>query len=61
MNVLKNLTLHWWQTSVFKLSLISLGVAIGATWPELFVSWRIALLAVALIAGGYITCVWFRQ
>lgn len=38
-NPFKSFTLKWWQGSLFKIALISLGIAIGANWPEIFAIW----------------------
>jgi hypothetical protein len=55
------ITLTWWQVGLFKLSLLSLGVVVGSTWPELFVGWRDVLFVVFIVPAFYITYVWFRQ
>ncbi len=39
MNILKDFTLKWWQAGIFKIALLSLGIIIGSTWPELFRGW----------------------
>jgi hypothetical protein len=40
MTVFKSFTFAWWQLGVLKLALLSLGVVVGSTWPEVFVGWR---------------------
>ena len=37
---LQVLHLTWWQGGLFKLSMVSIGLALAATWPRLFVAWR---------------------
>jgi hypothetical protein len=54
-NFFKSFTLTWWQVGIFKLSMIALGLAFGATWPRLFVAWLPMLCALFVLAGGYIT------
>ena len=61
MNPFKSFTLKWWQGGLLKIALISLGIAIGANWPELFADWINALLILFLILAGYITIVWWKQ
>jgi hypothetical protein len=39
MNIFKDFTLKWWQAGIFKIALLSLGIAIGSIWPELFKGW----------------------
>lgn len=46
---------------LFKLSLVSLGVAIGAHWSEVFVPYTLTLVGVGLVVGLYIAVVWFRE
>ena len=36
MHIFKDFTFKWWQAGIFKIALLSLGVVIGSTWPELF-------------------------
>lgn len=61
MNLFKSSTLTWWQMGLFKLSLVSLGVAIGAHWSEVFVPYTLTLVGVGLVVGLYIAVVWFRE
>ncbi len=59
--VLKPITFTWWQTGLLKLSLLSLGAIIGATWPAVFAGWRVLLLVLFVVPAFYLTYVWFRQ
>jgi hypothetical protein len=61
MNIFKNFTLKWWQAGIFKLALYSLGIAIGATWPEFFRGWTTLLLLVFLVSVSYVTYIWWKQ
>jgi hypothetical protein len=61
MGILKSFTLKWWETSLFKICSISLGIIIGATWPEIFLQWRSALLLVVVLPGLYLTWIWWKQ
>ena len=61
MKVLKSFTLKWWQGGMFKAAMISLGIVIGLTWPDFFAQWRLVLLGLFIVLGGYVTCVWWRQ
>ena len=54
-------TLTWWQVVLLKLSLLSLGVVVGATWPGVFVGWREVLVVLFVVPAFYLTYVWFRQ
>jgi len=61
MKLFKSYTLKWWQGSLFKIALISLGIAIGANWPEIFADWTNTLLILFLALGGYISIIWWKQ
>jgi hypothetical protein len=45
----------------YLLALLSLGIIIGSTWPELFRGWIPFLFLLFLISGGYVTYVWLKQ
>ncbi len=57
----KPVTFVWWQLGLLELSLLSLGVIVGSTWPGAFVGWRDLLLVLFVVPAFYITYVWFSQ
>lgn len=61
MNLLKPFTLKWYQTSIFKLGLLSLGIAIGAYWHSFFTAYVLLLIGVAAASLGYVTYIWWKQ
>lgn len=61
MNVFKSYTLKWWQGSVFKVSVLSLGLIIGASWPEILAPWRALFAILFLVSSAYISYVWWKQ
>jgi hypothetical protein len=61
MNIFKKSTFTWWQIGLFKLSLLTLGIAIGAYWQETFLPYLTALLVVAIVSGLYIAAVYAKQ
>jgi len=61
MNIFKSFTLKWWQAGMFKVALISLGIMIGATWPDIFGMWRYGLLVLFALPISYISWVWWKQ
>jgi len=61
MNPFKTFTLKWWQGSLFKYSMLSLGILIGATWPQIFSPLRSLLLAGFALPALYISWVWWKQ
>lgn len=61
MNTPKNYTFTWWQIGLFKLALLSLGIAIGSYYQETFLPYFIGLISFGIIIGGYIAFVLFRK
>jgi hypothetical protein len=61
MNIFKSFTLKWWQTGLFKWSMLSLGIVIGAAWPQVFNPWRPELLVLFILPTLYISWVWWKQ
>jgi hypothetical protein len=61
MNIFKSFTLKWWQTGLFKWSLLAVGIVVGAAWPGFFNTWRVELLALFLVPSLYLSWVWWRQ
>ncbi len=61
MNPLKSFTLTWWQAGLLKLAMLALGLAIGSTWPHVFVAWRNLLVVLFLVPAFYLSYVWLNQ
>ncbi len=61
MNIFKSFTLLWWQVGIFKLCLISLGLALGSTWPEFFRRWITLWVTLFIILGLYLGYIWLLQ
>jgi hypothetical protein len=57
----KSFTFAWWQLSLFKLSMVALGLIVGSTWPGVFVDWRDLLLLLFVLPAFYVTYLWFKQ
>ena len=57
----KSFTFAWWQLSLFKLSMVVLGLIVGSTWPEVFAGWRGVLLVLFVVPAFYVTYLWFKQ
>jgi hypothetical protein len=57
----KSFTFTWWQVGLLKLSLLSLGVVVGSTWPGVFVGWRDVLVVLFVVPALYLTYLSFRQ
>ena len=61
MNLLKSETLTWWQVGILKLSVLLIGIAIGANWSATFVSYSALFVLVGLCGGIYIGYIWFYE
>jgi len=60
MNLFKPFTLEWWQVALFKIAMVALGLALGATWPQFFSRWVVWLWLIFVITGSYITWIWYK-
>lgn len=60
MNIFKPMTLKWWQTGLFKVCLVALGIIIGSAWPSLAALDKLWWVVVVL-PGLYIFFVWSKQ
>jgi hypothetical protein len=61
MKFFKTFTLKWWQTGLFKLGMLTLGIAIGAYWHALFGSYLVILAILAAVSLAYISYLWSKQ
>jgi hypothetical protein len=61
MNIFKTFMLKWWQTGLFKLGMLALGIAIGAYWHDFFGGYLLILIAVAAVSLAYVTYLWWKQ
>ncbi len=61
MNFFKSETLTWWQAGVLKLSMLLIGIAIGANWPSAFVEYSALIVLLGLCGGIYVAYVWFYE
>jgi hypothetical protein len=61
MNLFKSFTLTWWQGSLFKLAMISFGIALGASWHEFFIRVTGIFWLLFIILGLYTTYIWWSS
>jgi len=61
MKFFKTFTLKWWQTGLFKLGMLTLGIAIGAYWHALFGGYLVILAILAAVSLAYISYLWSKQ
>jgi hypothetical protein len=57
----QSFTFAWWQLSLFKLAMVSLGLVVGSTWPEVFAGWRDLLLVLFVAPAFYVSYLWLKQ
>jgi hypothetical protein len=57
----KSFTFAWWQLGLLKLSLLSLGIVVGATWSGVFMGWRDLLVVLFVAPAFYLSYVWLKQ
>lgn len=61
MKIFKSYTFAWWQMGVFKLALLAIGIAIGATWSQAFLPYTIALVVIGVVLGMYLVVISFKK
>jgi ABC-type arginine transport system permease subunit len=61
MNLFKTLTLKWWQTSIFKIGMLALGIVVGAYLHDLFGGYLVVLIVIFALSLAYITYIWWAQ
>ena len=57
----KSFTFAWWQLGLLKLSLLSLGVIVGSTWPGVFAGWRELLVVLFVVPAFYLSYLGLKQ
>lgn len=62
MKFLKSITLKWWQGGIFKSAMVSGGIAIALTWPQIVSVIPLAVWwTLSIVLAIYITIIWVRQ
>lgn len=61
MKIFKSFTMKWWEGSLFKISMIAGGIAIGAYWYQIFVPFLVWFVVIAVLAGLYVSYAWWKQ
>lgn len=61
MRLFKNISLSWWQVSIFKLTVLAFGVAAGAYWSDLFLPFLTPLIAIFIAGTVYLLFVWWKE
>ena len=61
MTIFKSYTYSWQNIGIFKLALLSIGVAIGTYWHEFFAANLMVVVAIAIVATLYTGYVSLKQ
>jgi ABC-type arginine transport system permease subunit len=61
MKLFKTFTLKWWQTSIFKIGMLALGIVIGAYLHNFFGGYLVILIIVSALSLAYVTYIWWKQ
>jgi hypothetical protein len=62
MNIFKkNVQMNYWELAPIKLAMICVGIAIGATWPEIFGPYNWVIFGVGLATGLYALYSWLKK
>ena len=61
MDIFRDYTFTWWQVGLFKLALLSLGIAIGAYCQATFAPYVTLLAVLGLGLGAYIGWISFSR
>jgi len=64
MKLFKPFTLKWWQLGLLKLSLICLGIIIGISWPDFFLTHPQSIVIITILfilPAIYISSVWWKR
>ena len=60
-NIFKTFTLFWWQVSVFKIGLASVGILLALYFPKFFKGLKPVWWALAVFSISYIAIIWLPQ
>lgn len=61
MDIFASRTLTWYEVGAIKLSVLLIGIAIGAYWPETFLPYLTLIVIVGIAAGLYASYAWFTK
>jgi len=61
MSIFKRSTYTWWQIGLLKLALVSIGIAIGASWSNVFLPYAVPLVILGVVLGLYLLAVWMKK
>ncbi len=60
-NFFKPITFKWWQAGIFKTTMFSFGIAVGAYWSSFFTPWITVLLVVFVVGWLYLVYFYIKN
>ena len=61
MEIFKTVSMSTWEIGLVKSAVGFIGIAIGATWPNIFAPYAAIIFAVGLLIGLYILYLWAKK
>lgn len=61
MKIFESTTLTWWQVGLLKWAVFLIGIAVGATWPEIFARFTTIFLVIGILLSLYLFKVWLKN
>ena len=61
MSLFRDYTFSWWQAALFKLYLLSIGLLLGAHFPEIVMQYKTLLLVIFVALLVYFLYAWLGQ
>lgn len=61
MKIFKTVPMSTWEVGMVKFTVGSIGIAIGATWPNIFAPYATILFVAGILVGLYILYVWANK
>lgn len=61
MKIFKTYQCRWWEIGMLKVAVVLIGIAIGATWPEVFAPYAGYFAVLGVILGIYLAFAWLKD
>ena len=61
MKIFKTVPMGTWEIGMVKFTVGTLGIAIGATWPNIFAPYTTMLFVAGILVGLYIFYAWAKK
>lgn len=61
MKIFKPTTLTWYEIGALKWAVFLIGIAFGAHWSSVFITYTVHFLIIGLLLSLYVGLVWWKQ